>query len=292
MKKTGLIFIALLCTIAVAHAQESLFPLPDVPQSLTDAAERANYMAEHYWDRYDFNDTTLIDNVEVSEQGFTNFISIMPYVTEQEKAFEIFARRITSNPVMLRYFVAVGKKYLADSYSPVYNEELYIMMLDALLSLDNMPAIERERLSYDVEVAKKNRIGSIATDFEFLLKDGRYSRLSQVKGKYILILFGDPDCNDCNEAKNAILSAPFIASAVNGRDLTILSVCVEGKTDKWLHTQAPMGWIDACDESMYIYDNELYDFDQLPSCYLLDSNYTVVLRDVHVGLIDQFFMSH
>ena len=57
---------------------QDVFPLPDVPGTLKAPEVRANYLALHYWDRLDFNDNSLIENRDMMEQGFSNFISIMP----------------------------------------------------------------------------------------------------------------------------------------------------------------------------------------------------------------------
>ena len=42
------------------------FRLPDVPAALTEPAERADYLALHYWDRFDFADTTLVRRPEIT----------------------------------------------------------------------------------------------------------------------------------------------------------------------------------------------------------------------------------
>ena len=126
------LLIALALVLAVsAHsvAQTKTFPLPQVPSALNTPQSRANYLALHYWDRYDFKDNTLIGDKDVSEQGFSNFISIMPYVTEREAAFDTLAAHLMTNARMLRYFIGLGEKYLAEPLSPIYDEALYILML-------------------------------------------------------------------------------------------------------------------------------------------------------------------
>ena len=123
--------VILLVVFALSAVVNSLgsevFPLPSVPDSLVTAESRANYLALHYWDNIDFNDPTIIGNEDISEQGFSNFISIMPYVTQKEVAFAEFISKISLKPDVQDYFMAVAKKYLAESQSPVFNDELYIM---------------------------------------------------------------------------------------------------------------------------------------------------------------------
>ncbi len=276
---TILLIIALLLPIGVM-AQET-FTLPEVPKILKTPTERANYLALHYWDNYDFTNVALIGNEDISEQGFSNFISIMPYVTEKEAAFEQLAKRMSENEKMLRYFMGIGDKYLSSPHSPVYNEELYILMLEKVVALPQIAKKDKENYTFDLKMAKKNRVGSIATDFEFLERDGKHRRLSEVKGEYLLLFFGDPECDVCVDTKEQLLASPlFRKYTANGR-LKVVYICVEGKTNAWKKTPAPEGWIDACDEKEAIYDKQLYNLPGLPILYLLDENQRIMMKEIH-----------
>lgn len=284
--------VILLVVFALSTVVNSLgsevFPLPSVPDSLVTAKSRANYLALHYWDNIDFNDSTIIGNEDISEQGFSNFISIMPYVTQKEVAFAEFISKISLKPDVQDYFMAVAKKYLAESQSPVFNEELYIMMLQSLLSSDMLDSARRAKYSVILNTEMKNRVGKVATDFEFMLRDGERGRLSEINAKYILVFFSDPDCDRCNLVKAQIDASAVVRIKLLLGDLALLSVCVEGDTDAWKRIKTPDEWIDACDEKCAIYDQELYDIPGLPSFYLLDSSHRVILRDVHFQLVENF----
>jgi thioredoxin-related protein len=262
--------------------------LPSVPDSLVTAESRANYLALHYWDNVDFCDPTIIGNEDISEQGFSNFISIMPYVTQKEVAFAEFVSKISVKADAQDYFMAVAKKYLAESQSPVFNDELYIMMLQSLLSSDMLDSARRDKYSAILETEMRNRVGEVATDFEFMLRDGERGRLSEINAKYILVFFSDPDCDRCNLVKAQIDASAVVRIKLLLGDLALLSVCVEGDTDAWKRIKTPDEWIDACDEKCAIYDQELYDIPGLPSFYLLDSSHRVILRDVHFQLVENF----
>ena len=284
--------VILLVVFALSTVVNSLgsevFPLPSVPDSLVTAKSRANYLALHYWDNIDFNDSTIIGNEDISEQGFSNFISIMPYVTQKEVAFAEFVSKISLKPDVQDYFMAVAKKYLAEAQSPVFNDELYIMMLQSLLSSDMLDSARRAKYSAILNTEMKNRVGEVATDFEFMLRDGERGRLSEINAKYILVFFSDPVCDRCNSVKAQIDASAVVRIKLLLGDLALLSVCVEGDTDAWKRIKTPDEWIDACDEKCAIYDQELYDIPGLPSFYLLDSSHRVILRDVHFQLVENF----
>lgn len=269
-------------------AQNASFPFPAVPACLKTPEERADYLALHYWDNVDFTDSVIIGNVDIAEQGFSNFVSIMPYVSEPGKPFEQLVARISVNERVLDYFVAIGEKYLAEPLSPVYNEELYILMLEKVVASPNLSERTSENYKFDLKMASKNRLGTKAADFEFLRRDGKRSRLSKVNSEYVLLFLGDPECDVCEKSKKELTVFPvFMRFSKEGR-LKVLSVCVEGKTDAWLSTPAPNGWIDACDEKMAIHEELLYDIPGLPVLYLLDSNHNILLKNVTVQQLENY----
>lgn len=283
------IIISILLFLPALLAAQEEFPLPDVPRTLKGAEARANYLSLHYWDRFDFKDNTLIGNKDISEQGFSNFISIMPYVSEKEAAFEALASRLASNSRMLQYFLGIGIKYLAEPMSPVYNEGLYIMFLEKIVAQEGISERDYEEANFDLTQAKKNRIGTKATDFTFMKRNGRHDKLSNVKGEHILLFFGDPECDICITVKNEMKVSPLLSRLIDSGRLTVLSVCVEGKTDAWKETPAPQKWIDACDDKQVIYGKNLYDIPGLPVLYLLDKEHKVIMKNVQLQHIEQYF---
>ena len=53
------------------------FPFPTIPATLTEPEARKSYLLTHYWDQFDFADSTLVNNRDVTEQGFVNFIALL-----------------------------------------------------------------------------------------------------------------------------------------------------------------------------------------------------------------------
>ena len=62
-----------------------LFPFPAIPEVLTSPVDRKSYLLIHYWAQFDFADTTLVNNRDVTEQGFVNFIALLADGTTPEE---------------------------------------------------------------------------------------------------------------------------------------------------------------------------------------------------------------
>lgn len=170
-----------------------------------------------------------------------------------------------------------------------------LLMLMVLLGVGNVcfsQNISYEdsiRADYMKTMLSKNAVGGKAADFEFYNKDGSKNTLYAIKADYILVFFNDPDCDTCEELKRTIIASSVINDMLECGKLKLLSVCVEGETEKWKTQRLPVSWMDACDKSMSIIDNELYYLPNLPVLYLLDSECNVIMREMSVKDVEDMF---
>ncbi|MBQ7940900.1 MAG: DUF5106 domain-containing protein [Muribaculaceae bacterium] len=281
------VFVGLVCP--VASGRQNMFPMIDMPGILSSSVDSVNYLAIHYWDRFDFNDNTLVGNTDVTERGFTDFLGIMTYVTMQEEAFGNMYDRAAANKKMLDYFIGLGEKYLYEYNSSLYDEELYILVLNKLLCMPEVEKAVKERLRYKLDTVMKNRIGNKATDFAFGYKDGKTGTLYSVEAEYLLVFFNDPACETCKFMKQELSASSLINDMLDSGSLKLLAVCVEGGIDEWKGQKLPDAWIDVCDTSMTVTDNELYYLPSLPVLYLLDGRHNVLLKNATLKGVEDYF---
>lgn len=57
-----------------------IFNLPQIPVVLNTVEQRTDYMVKHYWDRFDFSDTTYISQAEVPEQAWVDYCDLLEHV--------------------------------------------------------------------------------------------------------------------------------------------------------------------------------------------------------------------
>lgn len=256
------------------------FTLPEIPDSLTAPEARAEYLCLHFWDNFDFLDTALIAQPNITEQAFVDFLSVLPYAVDRSAPMDTMLRRASVEPEMFAHFVSLGEKYLAGRYSPMRDENLYVVMLGSIVRGNAFPEGERARARFLREMALKNRPGEIAADFEYLCRDGRKGSLYGIDAELLIVYFNDPTCGECRSFGEELAALPELRPLLDGGRLKILSVCVSGSFDSWLRGKAaPEGWIDAFDEGQTIYSGALYELRSLPLLYLLSSDKRVLLKD-------------
>lgn len=276
--------------VSCSHAQQQKtkeFRLPDVPVTLTAPEDRAAYLSLHYWDHFDFADTSLISRPEITEQAFVDFISILPYTPKAQEAVDTLFRRALADREMLYHFISLGDKYLYEPNSPMHDEELHILFLRALVNHPGLEETDRIRPRHLLEMALKNRPGDVATDFTVVCRDGRSRRLSDIKAGYVLVYFNDPDCEDCRRVKELLTLSPVVNDLLESGRLKLLSVCVEGKTPAWEKAEFPAGWIDGYDADQRLTREQVYDLKAMPTLYLLDAEKRVILKDASFEQVEE-----
>ena len=252
--------------IVVEQSADS-FPFPVIPEVLTSPEDRKSYLLIHYWDQFDFADTTLVNNRDVTEQGFVNFIALLADGTTPEE--------LTRESLENWCAGFVGK-------SPFYNEALYGMYLEALLS--KLPQTDAMRSAYrfKLELVRRNNVGDKATDFVYYLSDGSRHTLAAtpVKSNRLLLMFYDPECESCHEVLLQMAADTALAEAVRTGKLSVLAVYTEGNDEAWRKAlpDMPEGWMVGTDREA-VKDGALYDLKAMPSLYLLDGKKTVLLKD-------------
>lgn len=287
----GIVAVLLLNLSVVAVAQEEQFPYPTVPQELRTVESRAAFITEHYWDNFDFNDTTLIHKPEITEQGFANFIDLLTRVdsTMAVNGVAVFSASAfkKSTPANVReYFANLTEHYLYDPNSPMRSDELYLLFLDRLSVAPAFTTAERERFNFRRTNINKNQVGTIATDFEYVDRKGHKHTLHTTEGEYTLLYFYDPDCENCHET-TAIFSKNDLLAA-NPR-LTVLAIYPDADTDLWRKEPQsfPSTWVDAYSPNGTVAAS-LYSIRATPTILLLDKNKRVILKDPSPSVLLQF----
>lgn len=263
-----------------------------IPDSLRTPERRAAYLVEHYWDRFDFSDTSYIHAPEATEQGLANYLDLLRHFAAPERSaasLRTLLTRAEQSPALLRHLAALLEKYLYDDGSPLRDEEMYIPVLEYLVADEALNETERLRPRLLLEQARKNRPGSVATDFAFTRPDGREGRLRELPGDYTLLLFYAPTCDDCHAAIRRLSSSSAIQEALAEKRLTILALYPGADKEAWRKGLAkiPPEWVNAYDPAGTIQGEELYDLRRYPTIYLLDTQKRVILKEAEAEEVEK-----
>ena len=290
----GLVGHLVLPTDLMAQSGTNSFTLPAIPDTLQTVESRSSYLVAHYWDRFSFADSLqFMNQPEMVEQALVDYVDLFRLVPAAEAENSLSAlmdqASVTLNGFL--FFYNTLEKYLYDATSPMRNEALFIPVLQKMMASNKLSDDDKLRPAMLLKSVSKNKVGSMAADFSYTKPDGSRHRLSEVQTPLTLLLFFDPECDDCHQVIMRLEKTDVLNQLTADRQLTVLAV-YPGENKRLWQTMAQHmlpTWEIGMDESQTIYNKELYDILGFPSMYLLDQHKTVILKDASLTALEEYF---
>lgn len=270
---------------------KGLLKMIEVPSMITDPKEEALYIADHFWDNVDFNDTSYIANKQALNTHFSAYVQNLtniPHDAALKSVTKLADSAIAGNPKMMMKIQEMFETAFYHPNSIFRNEELYIAILQRYIQSDKPEKIVRERLSNQLDLAMRNRLGTKALDFSFVNADGRESSLYKISSEYLILMFYDPDCPTCKRTMQVMDNSPVLSAAAAKVKILTMYAGVDIENWKSHVPQLSKKWINGCNKDLSIMDGSLYDMRPTPSLYLLDRSKTVLMKDAPYEAIEAF----
>lgn len=290
----GLVSHLFISSDLMAQSATNGFTLPAIPDTLQTVELRSSYLVAHYWDRFSFADSLqFMNQPEMVEQALVDYVDLFRLVPAAEAENSLSAlmdqASVTLNGFL--FFYNTLEKYLYDATSPMRNEALFIPVLQKMMASNKLSDDDKLRPAMLLKSVSKNKVGSMAADFSYTKPDGSQHRLSEVQTPLTLLLFFDPECDDCHQVIMRLEKTDVLNQLTADRQLTVLAV-YPGENKRLWQTMAQHmlpTWEIGMDKSQTIYNKELYDILGFPSMYLLDQQKTVILKDASLTALEEYF---
>ncbi len=281
------VFVVMPCAAVTVIAAARDFPLPEVPDSLRDPRQRAEYVIDRYWDAMDWRDTVLTRDDRFMEQCAADFYAVAQH-TDSVTASAAVKKMLdgaSADPEAYRRIAEISQAYLFEPESPVADDELFLAVADRLMADRRLGEADMLRLADAHRAAVLNRVGRRASDFEFVGRDGlRSSLYDAVKtNSRTIVMFYDPDCHDCMDFERHLADAGL-------KDTGVIMISPYGEQDGlWARHAAtmPAEWIVGLPVDEEFEDEEIYDLRAIPTVLLLDREATVIAKNLTLYNIDK-----
>lgn len=182
---------------------------------------------------------------------------------------------------------ATLREKLYDADSPLVNEEAYLAVVDKMLADSLLDEAELLRAEEARRTMMTNRIGHKAENFGFIGADSEKTELHSVvaKAPLTLLVFFDPDCEECAVLEHDLAGSAEIARAVAGAELSVVMICPFAvESGHWLEvTKAmPHTWsIGMADDDFE--ESEPFIIRKTPTVYLLDRSAMILAKNISPG---------
>lgn len=266
-------------------------PMPEIPSSLTNPEDRADYLLRHFWDALDFKSVKLPKDSVLLEQSFSNFASVLPLVNAdvKESAVKILMVHASQNRIAYDFMADIAEKYLWEADSPFYSEESFLPFVKYYIAND---ASRRDVAMAREEEIAMNAPGSVAPDFEVKDTDGAPTTLYGALGQApVIIMFYQPDCDHCHEAMDMLGKDARFMKGIEDGEFSFLPVYIGRDKAMWKShaSTLPKSWHVMIDEDETIDNDNLYMIKATPSFYVIGRDRRIVLKDASLQSFLSFF---
>lgn len=264
------------------------FPYPEIPAMIQDAQEKQEYAVTHFWNRY-FDGLEQYGDGEILESAFANYLAILnsvpvgKAVSAQDSLMALAGRAQAANPEgkIFERFLDLESHYLDDPNSPYRNEEFYLPVIDAILASEFSTDDQKSKAKYQKPLLSLNRLGTVANDFTYTLKNGRTGTLHGVKAERTLLFFSNPGCENCKEIIDMLSSSDHVSELIATDKLAVVNIYPDADLTEWYSYMSnyPETWINAYDAENILHKDVIYYIKAIPSLYLLDAEKRVICKD-------------
>jgi thioredoxin-related protein len=267
--------------------------MPEIPENITEPSERAAYLVLHYWDKYDFGDTSFLMTNNLLERSFVDYLDLLSLVLEdsRDESVSSLMKKAESQKTVFLLLAKLSEQYLYETDSPVYDEEKFIPFLQYEIKSPLLDDAEKIRPGFLLENVMKNRTGHTANDFTYTLADNETGTLHAVNADYVLLYFNDPECEDCLALTRRLIASPILNDFIKQGKLKILTVYTNDDVEAWKrHARDVLNsWIYSRDAGQVINMEGIYNIKRFPTIYLLNKDKKVLLKETTFEKLEDYF---
>ncbi len=279
----------LLSKIFLASQEVEVPETPLLENGKKDSTFAFRYYKSHYFDTFDLADDRLL-RTPIYHAKVSNYIKnlVLQIPDSLIKECDMLISKSASNKETYKYLVW----YLTNTY-----ETANIMGLDAVFVHMALNYYTKEK-AYWVDDVTLFKIRDRAQQLDpillgkkvrnLVLEDsaGVFRSLYDIKTKYTVVFFYDPDCGHCKKSTPPLIE---LYNKFKGQGLEVYSVCTEVEMDKWraFIKEHKLEWINVADPKLHNNFRHEFDISTTPQIFLLDKDKRILAKKIDVETLDK-----
>lgn len=271
-----LLVVALVVGFLIRPAADAAIELPNIPDSLTSAQQRAEYLLLHFRDNIP-NDSALFTDPEMMQV----FVHTASYCRDSVATIEYRKLLHSSfgNPDYYSSLMYHLDYIMGDPASEYRNDLLMETLLENVLESplpDEYKIWPRAKL----HEVKQNRVGSKCVDLAITTASGKDIKLSDYADKRLFLVFASSTCPDCHRILKTLPEDKPFNDFIRSSKLQVVTIYIDGKIPQDLSFSS--NWIVGIDTKRCILDAGAYSAHHLPSFYIIDSGGVVEAKELTI----------
>ncbi len=285
---------SLMGKIMKANEEVPLPAPPKLPDGRPDSVWLFHYYQAHFWDNFDFSDERLV-RTPALQRKLDRYI--------QELTFQAPDSLIKSSDFVIDKALKGGNKemqsyciwYLtnkAENPDLVGGEQIFVHLAEKYYLGGIMPITDSatvKNIRQKISILKPLLVGKTMPPLSLTDTTGQMRSVGEMKSKYTVVFFYDPDCGHCRQSTPALKA--FYEKNKTALDVRIFAASVARAPEQWKKYIRDFGvqeWVHGYDYSFKIDFRTAFDVTNTPMIYVLDANKKIIGRRIPVEQLDGF----
>lgn len=279
-----------LAKIFKASQEPEIPEAPKLPNGKIDSTFAFRYYKAHFLDSVDFSDDRLL-RTPVLHGKIEQYIKKLTVQVPDSinAAADYLVSKARANKEVFKYVV----HYITNTYETsgiMGMDAVFVHMAEKYYTYDQAYWVDSTniyKIGARAKTLKPLLIGKKAP--ALVLKDDKdvYRSLYDVKAKYTILLFWDPDCGHC---KKVMPKVQELYHKVKSKGVEVYAVCTEVEKEKWLKyiEENKLDWINVADTELQNHFRAVYDITSTPQLYLLDQNKIIKAKKLDIEQLGDY----
>ncbi|ELR69657.1 Putative thiol-disulfide isomerase [Fulvivirga imtechensis AK7] len=285
---------SLMAKVIRANKRIDIPEAPLLPGGKVDSTFSYRYYKAHYWDNFDLSDPAML---RLSEPMYRKKVEdyldrlLIQHPDTLTKAIFQLADKAKSSKDTYKYLVWTATiKYQNPEIMGL--DEVFVNLYDKYFASGEMDYWANEQLKNNLkeraDQLRLSLVGKKAPNLIMLDENLRAQSLHDLKNKYTIIYFYDPDCGHCKK------ETPKLSDFADKTtfDVGIYAVSADtsmAKMKKYINDMNMSKWITVNGPRTYTeHYQKLYDAFTTPTIYVLDNRKTIIAKKIPAERLEDF----
>ena len=262
--------------------------IPEQPKDSKDSTFAYRYFKGHYWDNVDVSDDRLLRTPIFHMKLKTFFEKVVIQAPDSIiKESETLIAKTKGNKETFKYIVW----YLTSTYeNPTIMgmDAIFVHLVDQYYVTNKaywVDSTTNQKIIHKALTLKPLLMGKPAPPIILQDTADKNIALYDLKSKYTVVAFWDPDCGHCQKVIPKLKEA--YDKALKAKGVTVYSIDIEDMEEKWKKfiKEKDLNFLNVHDKYKQYFFRELYDVYSTPVIYLLDEHKRIKAKRIDVDEI-------
>lgn len=259
---------------------DPLFEYPVAPEQLADFREKCNWLANNFWNPLDLKSKEAVDQNKLNH-AFKVYATTAQYADKDvvTAAIDKLMKNLQKNPMLTFQMLKAAEETIYGPRAEFWIDELYFRMLKTAMANKKFPNTKRARYDLQLKQLENSMIGKTPSTFKFVRPNGDEAQYFPMT-THTIIIFGDPDCDECRMGKLKMQSNIAFSKAVADGKINVLFI-IPDADEGWEKKveDFPKNWSVGASDTV----EDTYDLREIPEIYVIDSEGKIISK--HVGVV-------